>query len=101
MTSKFVYCSTFYIPNREASGLDEVKAEMLKVDVEGATDLIFQLWAACGGCENLLVAWLKALLIPLHKKDGLEDPKYSGRHHCWAKSAKWLSPQSIICSDKI
>ncbi len=62
-------------PTRKAPGIDEVKAEMLKLDVELSTSMLFELWSACGRSGRLPRAWLKALLVPLHKKGPYDDPK--------------------------
>ncbi len=34
-------------PTRKAPGFDEVKNEMLKIDVDLSTELLCELWAAC------------------------------------------------------
>ncbi len=55
-------------PIRKAAVVDKLKSEMLKIDIEASTNLLFELWAACRRCGNLPQAWLMALLVPLHKK---------------------------------
>ncbi len=47
---------------------------MLKVDSELNTEIITELWNACGRCGELPAHWQKALLVPIHKKDRLDDP---------------------------
>ncbi len=44
-------------PTRKAAGIDEVKTEMLKVDTEMSTNLLYEIWDAwgrCGGASILL-----------------------------------------------
>ncbi len=37
-------------PIGKAAGVDAIKSEMLKIDMETSTNLLFELWAACGRC---------------------------------------------------
>ncbi len=41
-------------PIGKAAGVDAIKSEMLKIDMETSTNLLFELWAACGRAENFL-----------------------------------------------
>ncbi len=62
-------------PTRKAAGIDEVKTEMLKVDTEMSTNLLYEIWDACGRCGGLPSSWMKALLVPIYKKGDQDDPK--------------------------
>ncbi len=61
-------------PIRKAPGLDEVKSEMLTTDIELNSEIIMELWKACGRCGEAPMSWLKALFVPIHKKDRMDDP---------------------------
>ncbi len=63
-------------PTRKAAGIDEVKTEMLKVDTEMSTNLLYEvwgcMWTAAWGFQS---SWMKALLVPIYKKGDQDDPK--------------------------
>ncbi len=54
---------------RKAPKSDHVKSEILKIDTELSTELLLELLKACGRCGTLPRPWLKALPVPLHKKE--------------------------------
>ncbi len=47
---------------------------MLKLDLDLSTDILCELWAACGRCGTLPQAWVKTILVSLHKKGEHNDP---------------------------
>ncbi len=61
-------------PTQKAPGEGEIKTEMLKVDSQLSTEIIIELWNACGRCGELPAHWQTALPVPIHEKDRLNDP---------------------------
>ncbi len=54
-------------PNRKAAGLDALKNEMLKVDLNLSTRLILASWEACGLLDIAPLLWTKTALIQIYK----------------------------------
>ncbi len=51
-----------------------MKSEMLKTDIELNSEIIMELWKACRGFGEAQMSWQKALLVPIHNKDRMDDP---------------------------
>ncbi len=60
---------------RKAPGIDKITTEMLKTDIDISTELMYEVWAACGRCKRIPVEWNKAIFLPKHKKGPHADPR--------------------------
>ncbi len=59
----------------KAPGADEVRAEMLKTCLELNSDVITELWTACGRIGSFLTLRRTANIVAIHKKGAIEDPR--------------------------
>lgn len=61
-------------PCSKATGVDEIFAEALQVDIKHNTKIIGALWKKCTELNHVLKDWATALLIPIYKKGDKSKP---------------------------